>query len=69
MVVSSSVLEVLLEKPLETTLNLTYGRLQAQPALTLVLVNRRFDLHLNLRLPQALDSVWFNGQVAQSEDF
>ena len=66
MVVSSSVLEVLLEKPLETTLNLTYGRLQArQPASTLVLVNRPFDLHLNLRLPQALDSVWFNGRVAQ----
>lgn len=66
MVVSSSVLELLLEKPLETTLNFTYGRLQArQPASTLVLINRPFDLHLNLRLPQALDPVWVNGRVAQ----
>lgn len=66
MVVSSSVLEALLEKPLETTLNLTYGRLQArQPASTLVLVKRPFDLHLNLCLPQALDPVWFKGRVAQ----
>lgn len=66
MVVSSSVLELLLEKPLETTLNITYGRLQArQPASTLVLINRPFDLHLNLRLPQALDPVWVNGRVAQ----
>lgn len=66
MVVSSSVLELLLEKPLETTLNFTYGRLQArQPASTLVLINRPFDLHLNLRLPQALDPVWINGRVAQ----
>lgn len=66
MVVSSSVLELLLEKPLETTLNFTYGRLQTrQPASTLVLINRPFDLHLNLRLPQALDPVWVNGRVAQ----
>lgn len=66
MVVSSSVLELLLEKPLETTLNFTYGRWQArQPASTLVLINRPFDLHLNLRLPQALDPVWVNGRVAQ----